>query len=116
MNEDQLDVRLRDLKSSSREPDTFDTCLEDRIMKLSTCTTIKRRRTKKLVTMVAVLLVSGTGFVALGGDSAVVNYISPSTEKDADGNIVPHDFSLGKWLHKAHDHMFEYFHDLHTGK
>ena len=116
MNEDQLDVRLRDLKSSSREPDTIDTSLEDRIMKLSTCSTMKRRRTKRLVTMVAVLLVSGTGFVALGGDSAVVNYISPSTEKDADGNIVPHDFSLGKWFHKAHDHLFEYFHDLHNGK
>jgi hypothetical protein len=45
----------------------------------------------------------------------MVNYISPSTEKDADGNIVPHDFSLGKWFHKAHDHLFEYFHDLHRG-
>lgn len=115
MNEDQLDVRLRDLKSSSREPDTFDTCLEDRIMELSACTTKKRRRTKKLAALMAVFLVSGTGFVALGGDSAVVNYISPSTEKDADGNIVPHDFSLGKWFHKIHDHLFEYFHGHHGG-
>lgn len=116
MNEDQLDVRLRDLKSSSRGPDTFDTCLEDRIMKLSTCATKNRKRTQKLVAMMAVLLVAGTGFVALGGDSAVVNYISPSTEKDADGNIVPHDFSLGKWLHKAHDQLFEYFHGHHSDK
>ena len=115
MNEDQLDVRLRDLKSSSREPDTFDTCLEDRIMNLSTCTMQNRKTTKRLVAMMVVLLVSGTGFVALGGDSAVVNYISPSTEKDADGKIVPHDFSLGKWFHKAHDQLFEYFHDLHRG-
>ena len=115
MNDDQLEARLRDLKSSLREPDKLDTCLEDRIMALSTCTTKKCNRKKRLVAVMAVLLVTGTGFVALGGDSAVVNYISPSTEKDAEGNIVPHDFSLGKWFHQVHDHLWEHFHRHHGG-
>ena len=115
MNDDQLEARLRDLKSSSREPDRLDTSLEDRMMKLSTCTTKNRIRTKRLVAVMAVFLAMGTGFVALGGDAAVVNYISPSTEKDADGNIVPHDFSVGKWFHEVHDHLWNHFHCLHDG-
>lgn len=115
MNEDPLETRLRDLKSSPCGPDTFDTCLEDRMMELSTYTMKKRIRTKRFVAMMAVILVAGTGFVALGGDSAVVNYISPSTEKDAEGNIVPHDFSLGKWFHEIHDHVWEHFHGRHGG-
>lgn len=115
MNDDQLEARLRDLKSSSREPDRLDTCLEDRIKKLSTSTTKNRIRTSRLVALMAILLVTGTGFVALGGDAVEVNYISPSREKDADGKIVPHDFSLGKWFHEVHNHLWNHFHGHHDG-
>jgi len=87
---------LRFVVGFSREPDTLDTCLEDRIMELSTCTMKKRIRTTRFLAVMAVLLVTGEGFIALGGDVAMVNCISPSTEKDADGNIVPHEFSLGE--------------------
>ena len=85
------------------------------MMELSSSTIKKSISTKRYVAIMAVLLASGTGFVALGGDSAVVNYISPSTEKDAEGNIVPHDFSMGKWLHGLHDHLWEHFHGRHDG-
>ena len=63
-----------------------------------------------MVTVMALLLISGTGFVAMGGDSAVMNYISPSTEKDMEGNPVPYDFSLGSWMLKMHDHLWNHFH------
>ena len=113
MNEDQLEVCLRNLKSSSREPDKIDRCLEERMMELCSDLKKNRRRTKRLAATVALLLISGTGFVALGGDSAVMNYISPSTEKDAEGNPVPYDFNWGKWMHGLHDHLWEHFRSLH---
>ena len=113
MNDDQLEACLKDLKSSSREPDTIDSFLEERVMKMSSNINRKQIRTKRLIVILSVLLVSATGFVALGGDSAVVNYISPSTEKDADGNTVPYDFSIGKWLHNMHDHIYDHFHRQH---
>ncbi len=115
MNNDQLEACLRNLKSSSREPDRIDGCLEGRMMELCTSAKKKRVRTKRLAAIMALLLVSGTGFVALGGDSAVMNYVSPSTEKDAEGNPVPYDFSLGKWMHRLHDHLWEHFHRHHGG-
>jgi hypothetical protein len=110
MNDDQLEACLRSLKSSSREPDTIDSHLEERMMDLSSKIKTRRRRTKRAVVIMALFLVSGMGFVALGGDSAVMNYISPSMEKDAEGNAVPYDFSLAKWMRKMHDHLWEHFH------
>ena len=115
MNNEQLESCLITLKSSSREPDVINGCLEERMMELHLSLKKRSLRTKRLTAIMALLLVSGTGFVALGGDSAVVNYISPSTEKDAEGNVVPHDFSMGKWLHRIHDHLWEHFHSHHSG-
>ena len=115
MNDDQLEACLRNLKSSSREPDKIDGYLEERMMELCSNTRKKCRRTKQVAAIMALLLVSGTGFVALGGDSAVMNYISPSTEKDAEGNPVPHDFSLARWMHRIHDHLWEHFRSHHGG-
>ena len=110
MNDDQLEACLKSLKSSSIEPDRIDVNLEEQMMELNCNIQKRKRRTKRIVTIMALLLASATGFVALGGDSAVMNYISPSTEKDADGNTVPYDFRWGKWLHKMHDHVWEHFH------
>ncbi len=115
MNDDQLEVCLRNLKSSSREPDSIDGCLEERMMELQSGLNKSRRRTKRWAVIMALLLVSGTGFVALGGDSAVMNYIAPSTEKDAEGNPVPYDFSWGKWMHGVHDHLWQHFRRHHGG-
>ncbi len=70
----------------------------------------RRLRASRCAAAAALFLVLGTGFVALGGDSAVINLISPSTEKDAEGNLIPHDFSVGKWLHRLHDHLWDHFH------
>lgn len=113
MNDDQLEMCLRNLKSSSREPDTIDNNLEERMMGLSSKIKMSRRRTKRIITVMALVLLSGTGFVALGGDSVVMNYIAPSHEKDTEGNPIPSDFSLGKWLHKIHDHVWEHFKSRH---
>ncbi len=115
MNNEQLESCLIKLKSSSREPDRIDGCLEERMMELHASTKKRSLRTKRVAAIMALLLVSGTGFVALGGDAAVVNYVSPSTEIDADGKVVPHDFSMGKWLHRMHDHLWEHFHRHHRG-
>lgn len=115
MNDDQLEACLRNLKSSSSEPDNIDSCLEERIMELHSGLSKSRRRTKQWALIMAMLLISGTGFVALGGDSAVMNYIAPSAEKDADGNPVPHDFSWSKWMHRVHDHLWQHFHNHHGG-
>ena len=115
MNEDQLEACLKNLKSSSREPDKIDGFLEERMMELCSGLKKNRRRTKRLAVIMALLLVSGTGFVALGGDSAVMNYIAPSAEKDAEGNSLPYDFSLGRWMHGLHDHLWEHFRKLHGG-
>ncbi|HUP78841.1 MAG TPA: hypothetical protein VM260_09815 [Pirellula sp.] len=115
MNEDQLEACLKKLKSSSREPDKIDGCLEKRMMELCSGLKKNRRRTKRLAVIMALLLVSGTGFVAFGGDSAVMNYIAPSAEKDAEGNPVLYDFSWGKWMHSIHDHLREHFRSQHSG-
>jgi hypothetical protein len=115
MNNDQLETCLRSLKSSSCEPDKIDGDLEERMMNLCVSTRTKRRRMNQLAAIAAVLLISGTGFVALGGDTAVMNYISPSTEKDEEGNTIPHDFSVGKWMHSLHDHLWEHFRRHHVG-
>ena len=76
----------------------------------------KRFVTRRLAAIMVVFLVTGTGFVAMGGDTAVINYVSPSTEKDAEGNIVPHDFSFGKWMHQMHDHLWHHFQRHHGTK
>ena len=115
MNNDQLEACLKSLKSSSVEPDSIDSCLEERMMELCVTTTRKRRRTRRWIAMMALLMVFCTGFVAMGGDRAVLNYLSPSTEMDEEGNLVPHDFSLGKWMHRLHDHLWEHFHGAHGG-
>jgi hypothetical protein len=116
MNNDQLEACLKNLKSSSCEPDKIDGRLEERMMELSSKLRKKRRKTKHLAVVTVLLLVSATGFVALGGDSVVMNYIAPSTERDANGNPVPYDFDWGKWLHSVHDHLWEHFHGHHGGK
>lgn len=113
MNDDQLEASLKNLKSSSREPDAIDTCLEERMMELNTMVKKKRLRTKKLAAIMAVFLIFGTGFIALGGDTAVMNYIVPSSELDIEGNPIPYDFSVGKWLHQLHDHLWDHFHESH---
>ena len=113
MNDDQLEACLRNVKSSSREPDRIDGHLEERMMELFSGTGKRRLRRKRLAAFLAILLVSGSGFVSLGGDSAVMNYISPSTEKDADGNPVPYKMNWGKWMHAVHDHLREHFRSLH---
>ena len=115
MNNDQLEACLGNLKSSSREPDKVDGCLEERMMELYSSIGKKRRRTKRLAVCMTVLLIAGTSFVALGGDSAVMNYVAPSTEKDADGNPVPYDINWGKWMHSLHDHLWEHFRSHHGG-
>lgn len=109
MNDDQLEMCLRDMKSSSCEPDKVDGILEEQIMGLSSSLKKGRRSRKQMLTLAAIVLLSATGFVALGGDSAVMNYIAPSQEKDADGNPVPYDFSWGDWMHKIHDHVWDHF-------
>ena len=116
MNNDQLEACLKDLKSSSYEPDKIDSRLEERMMELSSKLRKKRRKTKHLAVVTVLLLVSATGFVALGGDSVVMNYIAPSTERDAEGNPVPYDFDWGKWLHSVHDHLWQHFHGHHGDK
>ena len=113
MTKDPLEACLENLKSSSREPDTIDGPLEERMMELSTKLKKKSKRTRRLTAVVALLLISGSGFVALGGDSAVMNYIAPSTELDAQGNPVPYDIDWGGWLHRIHDHLWEHFHGRH---
>ncbi len=110
MINDPLEVCLKNLKSSSREPDEIDGRLEERIMELSTSLRMKKRRSRRFISTMALLLITGTGFVAFGGDSAVMNYIAPSDEKDAEGNPVPYDFNWGHWLHRAHDHLWDHFH------
>jgi hypothetical protein len=113
MHNDQVESCLRELGSSSREPDGIDKNLEERMMDLHASIGKRSILTRRLAAVVVVLLVTGTGFVAIGGDTAVVNYVSPSTEVDADGNIVPHDFSLGKWMHRVHDHLWDHFRSHH---
>ena len=116
MNNDNqlLEACLRKLKSSSREPEEIDERLEERMMELNLNVRKKRTRTKRVATVLALLLVSGTGFVALGGDSVVMNYIAPSNEKDAQGNPVPYDFDWGNWFHSIHNHLWEHFHGHHN--
>jgi hypothetical protein len=116
MNGEQVEAYLLGLKSSSREPDAIDSELEDRMMNLHLSMGRKRRRTRRLAVAMALVLVFGTSFVAMGGDSAVINFISPSTEKDADGNPIPHDYSVGKWLHRIHDHLWKHFREFHGVK
>jgi hypothetical protein len=94
----------------------IDNELEDRMISLYSTMGKKRVRTRRLAVLMALVLVSGTSFVALGGDSVVMNYISPSTEKDADGNPIPYDFSVGKWLHRVHDHLWKHFREFHGVK
>ena len=82
-------------------------------MELCSSTGKSRQRRKRLAAIMAMLFVSGSGFVALGGDSAVANYIFPSTEKDAEGKPVPYELEWGKWMHRIHDHLWEHFRSLH---
>jgi hypothetical protein len=110
MNDEQLEACFRNLKSSSCEPDNVDSQLEERMMDLNASLKKNRRRTKQLAFIMAMLLITCTGFVAVGGDSVVMNLISPSTEKDAAGNPIPYDFNWGKWIHSLHDHLWEHFH------
>jgi hypothetical protein len=83
------------------------------MMELSMNLRKKSRRTKRVAIFMALLLVSGTGFVALGGDSVVMNFIAPSAERDAQGNPVPYDFDWGNFFHSIHDHLWEHFHGHH---
>ncbi|MEI8212567.1 MAG: hypothetical protein WCI02_10490 [Planctomycetota bacterium] len=116
MNNDQIEEYLMGLKSSSREPDAIDGELEERMMNLHLSMGKKRLRSRRLAVAMALGLVFGTSFVAMGGDTAVINFVSPSTEKDEDGNPIPHDFSVGKWLHQAHDHLYKHFREFHGVK
>lgn len=110
MNNEKLEMQLRELKSSANAPDDFDRGLEDKILELSVNMQKKRRRARRLTACIALFLVSATGFVALGGDSVVMNYIAPSSDRDAAGNPIPYEVNWGKWLHKMHDHLWEHFH------
>ena len=114
MNDDQLDKCFQNLKSSVNVPVTIDTRLEERVMELTTCLKNRRTRTRRLVATIALLFVAGTGFVAMGGDSAVINYISPSAELDEQGNPIPYDANWGKWLRSFHDHVWEHFRMHHN--
>lgn len=113
MNDDQVEACFAKLKSSSREPDMIDNELENRMIQLHSKMGRNRIRSRRVAVVMALLLLSGSSFVAFGGDTVVANYIAPSSEKEADGNPIPHDFSIGKWLHQAHDHLWKHFHAMH---
>ena len=121
MNDNQLEDCLKNLMASQCGPASVDARLEERIMIEFSKSKSKRRRTRRLAFIGAVFLICGTGFVALGGDLAVMNYISPTSAVDASGNPVSH--SESRWsgfcrhvhvhLMHIHNHLWDHWRSHH---
>ncbi len=116
MNDDQLDMCLRSLKSSSCEPAEINVVLEERMMNLFSSLKKREGRTRRLATAIALLLIGGTGFIALGGDSMVMNYIVPTSTVDEFGNAVePPVPRWGGLMRHIHDHLWRHWHGHSQG-
>lgn len=106
MDDQHLESCLRKLRSSSSEPDSVNASLEERIMKEFAVVKLGKRRAKRVVFALVIFAVCGLGFLAAGGDAAVVNYVAPPTEKGEDGKQIPKYQPMWKPLiHHIHEHL-----------
>lgn len=111
MNNEQLECCLKKLKSSSGEPDIIDDRIEEKMMKEFSVMKSNRTRMRRVAVVFAVLLICCTGFVAVGGDATIKNYISATAEVDENGNPVPDSEPLWTYLMRhVHEHLKSHAH------
>lgn len=106
MNNEQLESCLRQWNRNSDEPVTINTLLEEKMMQEMNLVQARRKRLRRICLQVGALFLGVTVFLVAGGDAAVVNYVSPSTTVDDQGNPVPQYESIWtSFLHHVHEHL-----------
>lgn len=112
MNDQYLESCLQRLKSSACEPENVNERLEERIMEEYAMVQVGNRRSKRIKIALMLLVICSVGFLAAGGDAAVVNGVAGSFESTGGDRSQQQNKSIPKYqpiwkmlMHHVHDHI-----------
>lgn len=110
MNHEQLDHYLKNLKSSSSEPGTFDPEIEQRMLAEFAMLQVNRRRRYRITVALCIVFALATGLLASGSDVAVANYFGVQTSVDDEGHV---EFGYRSLWSRMIDHVHDHLRQLH---